>query len=107
MRVQVFHGTAAAEENADDGAYDLAVLIAYGSTAKTQERVYLATKICVIFVQYEIYSTIRSDFVRFLLYLCRHVGKLAFLFHGTKVSEKSDMRKSSETFVAKGFALLT
>ena len=78
VRVQVLHGTATAEENADDGTYDLAVLVADGGAAETQEGVYLAAQMCVEFVHHEIYSTKRGDLVRFLLYLCRHVGKLAF-----------------------------
>ena len=95
MRVQVFHGISAAEENTDDGTYDLAVLVAYRSTAKTQERVYLAAKICVIFVQNEIYSTVRGDFLRFLLYLCHVIDEIQLLcFCSTKVSEISDMTKS-------------
>ena len=49
------------------------------------------------------YSSKRSEFLRFNLYLCHVISEFClFSFRNTKISENSDMAKSGVTFCCSG-----
>ncbi len=64
------HTVTTAAEHGEDGTYNLAVLIANQSAAKSQMGVYHRGQDRVEFVQNKKYSAKSGDFLRFLLYLC-------------------------------------
>ena len=85
---------AATAAHGEYGSYNLAVLIAYQLTAKSQVGVDYRGQNTVKFVQNEKYSTKSGDFLRFCCTFAMSLMILLVLFCSTKVGEKSDMAKS-------------
>ena len=77
IQVEVFHAVAATAENGEDGTYNLAVLIANQSAAKSQVGVDYGGQNTVKFVQNEKYSAKSGDFLRFFAYLCHVIDDFA------------------------------
>ena len=93
-QVDVLHAVAAAEIDSEEGAYDLAVLVAEQGAADAQYPVYHIAQKSIEFVQYKIYSAKSGYFLIFCAIFAMSVGVLLTCFCTTKVSEISDMTKS-------------
>ena len=70
---------AATAAHGEYGSYNLAVLIAYQLTAKSQVGVDYRGQNTVKFVQNEKYSTKSGDFLRFFAYFCHVIDDFACL----------------------------
>ena len=79
IQIEVFFAVATTAEFREDGSYNLAVLIAYQLTAKSQVGVDYRGQNTVKSVQNEKYSAKSGDFLRFYAYLCHVIDDFACL----------------------------